>query len=148
MCRSRKLASVWKNAYHGVAYVASEARHFLGQCRVLPAWENLNADLSALREFDSSYKVKKGENGFNSITYHSQAGMIEIISHPYMMDGDAFSMPKSCLRRVGATDIDFVKDEDGGFWRSLDTTGYAGYQAAMTYEFQFLISEPAKCVYY
>lgn len=111
-------------------------------------WEELNSDLSALRDYDGSYKVTKGENGFNSITYNGQNGKIDLISHPYMMDGDAFLMPQSCLRRVGASDIDFMKDEDGGYWRSLDVAGYAGYQASAFYEFQILITEPAKCVYY
>lgn len=111
-------------------------------------FENLNDDLSALREFDSSYSAERGENGFSSIKYKGQAGVIEIISHPYMMDGDGFSMPKSCVRRVGASDIDFMKDDDGGYFRSLDVAGYAGYQATAFYEFQILITEPARCVFY
>ena len=111
-------------------------------------YESLNDDLAALREFDSSYKTEKGESGHNGICYHGQAGKIEIISHPYMMEGDAFSFPKAQLRRVGASDIDFMKDEDGGYFRSLDITGFAGYQASGYFEFQVVLTEPAKCVLY
>lgn len=109
-------------------------------------YEDLNADLSALVDMDP--KVSKGEIGYNSITYKGQAGKIHIVPHPYMMYGDAFSMPKSCIRRVGATDIDFMKDDEGGYWRSLDVAGYAGYQCTGQYEFQVVLTEPAKCVYF
>ena len=109
-------------------------------------FEGLNADLSALVDMDP--KVSKGEIGFSSITYKGQAGKIHIVSHPYMMDGDAFSIPKSCMRRVGATDIDFMQDEGGRYWRSLDVSGYAGYQCTGHYEFQVIITEPAKCCFY
>jgi hypothetical protein len=111
-------------------------------------WEILNSSLSALRDFDGSYKVEKGENGFKAIKYYGQAGAIDIVSHPYMFPGEAFGGPKSTLRRVGATDIDFMKDDEGGYWRSLDVAGYAGYQATAQYEFQILITEPAKWVHY
>ena len=154
---------LWKACEHNVGGAISMSELLQGQAKAVnrggleedvivlmsPSnWEALNSDLSALRDFDGSYKVSKGENGFNAITYHGQAGKIDLISHPYMMDGDAFSMPKSCLRRVGASDIDFMKDEDGGYWRSLDVAGYAGYQATCQYEMQLVITEPAKCVYY
>ena len=113
-------------------------------------WEGLNSDLAGLKMSDSSYKVSMGENGHNVIRYHSQAGKIDIISHPYMKEGEAFCGPKSSLRRVGASDISFMTDDgnDGGYFRSLDITGYAGYQATGFYEFQILITEPAKWVLY
>ena len=154
---------MWKSVEHTVSGNLTMSEVLKGQAKAVgkggldedvcllvspTTFEGLNADLSALREFDSSYKVSKGENGFNSICYHGQAGKIEIISHPYVMEGDAFSFPKTCLRRVGASDIDFMKDEGGGYWRSLDITGYAGYQACGFYEFQLVITEPAKTVFY
>jgi len=160
---SNSTYDLWKAVEHNVAGSLSMSELLKGQAKAVSrggldedvvvfmspnVWEGLNSDLSALRDFDGSYKVSRGENGFNSITYNGQAGKLELISHPYMMDGDSFSMPQSCLRRVGASDIDFMKDEDGGYWRSLDVAGYAGYQASAYYEFQILITEPAKCVYY
>jgi len=118
-------------------------------CLVSPTtYESLNDDLSALRAFDKSYEKNKGESGFNSICYIGQGGKIDIISHPYMMEGDAFSMPKSCLRRVGAKDIEFIQDDGGGYFSSLHVAGVMGFQCVGQFEYQFVITEPSKCVIY
>ena len=153
---------LWKAVEHTVSGALSMSQILKGQAKAVGkggldedvcilvspvTFENLNDDLAALREFDSSYKSNKGENGFNSITYVGQAGKIEVISHPFQKEGQAFSFPKSCLRRVGATDIDFVKDEGGsGYWRALELT--AAFQCIAQFEFQVLITSPAKCVIY
>jgi hypothetical protein len=95
---------------------------------------------------DSSYKSEKGENGVSSIVYHGQAGKIEIISHPFMMDGDCFVIPTKGMKRIGSTDITFagITDSDSN-WEKLE--GFHAYQLTARYSFQILISEPAKCVY-
>lgn len=70
-------------------------------------WENLNDDIAALRRLDSSYKASKVEQGNEAITYHGQNGMISVYSHLYMKEGEAFALPSSKCRRVGAQDISF-----------------------------------------
>jgi hypothetical protein len=120
------------------------------QCVLLVSdatYENLNADLAALRTVDSSYKVAKGENGFKGIEYHTQSVSVEIIAHPMMMEGDAFLFPKSGLKKIGSTDITFKRaNGEEGVWEALE--GSHAYQLTGRFSFQVLISEPAKCVYY
>ena len=70
-------------------------------------YEGLNSDLSALREFDSSYSTDKGENGFQSIAYRGQAGKVKIVAHPFVKEGEAFLVPEKGIKRVGATEIQF-----------------------------------------
>lgn len=109
-------------------------------------FESLNDDISAMRSFDSSYKSSLGELGVKSIKFHGQAGVIEIVAHPFMKEGEACSMPKSCLRRIGACDIEFVQDDGGGYWNKI--TGYNGYECVAQFEFQIFITQPAKCCLY
>lgn len=109
-------------------------------------WEKANADLAALRVMDESYKTSKGENGTNSIVYHAQFGAMELISHPMVMEGDAFLLPKKAMKRVGSTDVTFSRiDGTEGAWTTLPNEH--AYQLTGRYSFQIVIQEPAKCLY-
>jgi hypothetical protein len=70
-------------------------------------WGELNAELSGNRRFDGSYKKEIGSGGFEAIKYYAQNGMIEVIAHPCVMEGEAFAFPKSRVSRIGSTDITF-----------------------------------------
>jgi hypothetical protein len=108
-------------------------------------WEGLNSDLAALRQQDSSYKPAKGEIGAKAITYNAQFGSIDIVAHPYCPEGFAYMMPKTALRKVGATDITFgVPGKDGEVFEVLEAV--AAYQMTGRYSYQMLIPQPAKCV--
>lgn len=79
---------------------------------VSPArFETLNAEQSALRDYDVSY-IKGGneaENGFRTIKYKGQTGIIEIMAHPLQKDGLVHVFPPNEAHRIGATDLTFVK---------------------------------------
>lgn len=70
-------------------------------------WSDLATDLAALRMFDQSYSPAKGEIGVESLKYHYQGGMVEIISHSCVKEGDAFAFPIKRLKRIGSTDLTF-----------------------------------------
>ena len=69
-------------------------------------WANLNADQSALREYDSSYK-KEAENGFGGIKFRGQNGLLEVVPSIYCKQGEAFLFPAKRMKRIGSTDITF-----------------------------------------
>jgi hypothetical protein len=105
----------------------------------------LNSDLAALRDMDSSYKPEKADIGNRSITYHAQFGKMDIVAHPYCMEGFAYLMPKKGFKKIGATDITFgIPGKDGEAFELLESV--AAYQLTGRYSFQMLISQPAKCV--
>lgn len=108
-------------------------------------YEGLNSDLSALREFDSSYSTDKGENGFQSIAYRGQAGKVKIVAHPFVKEGEAFLVPEKGIKRVGATEIQFGFG-DGEYFEKLE--GSAGYQLLAQGDWCILIDKPARCVKY
>lgn len=108
-------------------------------------WEVLNADLAAQRKFDGSYRRERAENGAQAISYYGQVGEIEVRVHPYLRRGDSVMFPKSCLKRVGSTDVGMgVPGTDGRdvFFHLQDV----GAVEARTYTDQALFCEaPAHC---
>jgi hypothetical protein len=102
-------------------------------------WNNLNTELAGNRRYDSSYK-KTGENGFENIMYYSQNGGIEIKSHSYIKEGEAFAMPIKKWKRLGAQDISFNTPGRGEeIFRQLEDS--AGY------EFRVYTNQAVFCEY-
>lgn len=111
-------------------------------------WENLNDDLAALREYDYSYKAGRGEQGNEALLFHFQAGTIEVYSHLYVKQGEAFSIPMDKIRRIGAQDTSFKTPggREGEIFRHLEDR--AGYELRVYTDQAVLIETPARCVKY
>lgn len=112
-----------------------------------PTWANLNADLGGQRFFDESYDPKKGEKGVSSIRYHGQNGLIEIISHPMVKQGEAFAVPLDLIQRVGSADVMFRGEgplgQEDYFFQNTSTNGWT----IRCYTDQaIMIEAPAHCV--
>lgn len=154
--------ALWKAQEHTVSGVLTMSEVLKGRAKAVSrggldedcvlllsstTFENMNSDMSALRELDGSYSSNKGENGAKGLVYHGQGGSVEVIAHPMMKEGEAFLIPKSGLKRIGSTDVTF-KSIDGSedSWQHLE--GYHAYQITGRFSFQVLISQPAKCVLY
>jgi len=78
------------------------------------SWKNLLTEQSAKREYDSSYKSDKMENGAKAIAFHGPTGMIEIHSSIFCKEGYAYLLPMSAFMRIGSSDI------------TLDQPGFEG----------------------
>lgn len=113
------------------------------------AYESLNDDMAALRQYDSSYKRSKGELGVETITYMGQNGEIEIIPHILIKEGEFFLFPPKKLKRVGAQDISFKTpgmSEKGNIFRHLESR--AGYELRVYTDQAILGNCPATFVKY
>jgi len=108
-------------------------------------YEGLNSDISALRDFDSSYKSGSADIGVSSINYYAQSGKIKIVAHPFLKEGEAMLVPVSAMKRVGASEIQFGFGGDE-YFEKLE--GSAGYQLLAQGDWCVLIDAPAKCVKY
>jgi hypothetical protein len=87
----------------------------------------LMTDQAALREFDSSYKSDKMENGSKSLKFHSQNGMIEIVPSIYVKEAYAYIISTREFMRVGSTDVTFnLPGSQDKFFRELENA--AGYE--------------------
>lgn len=89
-------------------------------------WDDLLVAESNLRRYDSSYSPEKAVSGAKAIEFHSQNGIIQIVSSPYVKQGYAYALAKQDWHRIGATDITFKRPGmEGNFFRELEnSTGY------------------------
>lgn len=111
------------------------------------SFANIMSDLAAQRKFDGSYSKKKAENGFETVTFYGQNGMIELLPHPMVKSGEAFALPLSVVKRVGSTDISFRGEGPSGeedyLFQNQSTNGWT----CRAYTDQaILIEAPALCV--
>lgn len=114
-------------------------------------WANLASDLAALRYFDGSYKIEKGKNGVVAIEYYCQSGVVKIVSHRFVMRGDAFQFPERYVDRIGAIDMSFSLPGANGsvpdqYWFPL--SGNAGFEIRLYSNQAIFFGMPATCVYY
>ena len=89
------------------------------------SFASLANDQASLRRY--SGEVKKATDGFTSIEFHAPSGVIEVIPHPMVKEGEALSFPKGKCERIGSTDITFnTPGGEGGemFKHLANQTGY------------------------
>jgi hypothetical protein len=113
---------------------------------VSPAtWARLNADLAALRRYDSSYKAGMGENGVEAIEYNSQNGKISIYSHSIIKPSEGFAFPLKRCKRLGAMDLTFKSFVNGQqMFRELQDQ--AGFELRNYTDQCVMFDFPARCV--
>lgn len=76
-------------------------------------WQNLMTDQAALRMYTSDSSEFK--NGAEKLTFMSQNGRVNVMSHLFVKEGDAFIVPMGKVGRFGATDITFnIPGTDNG----------------------------------
>lgn len=111
------------------------------------SFANLVSDLASQRRFDGSYKSGKGVNGVETIEFHGQNGLIELIPHAMVKSGDAFAMPLDMVKRVGSTDVSFRGEMVGGEMEYLfQNTSTNGWTCRAYTDQAVFIETPAHCV--
>jgi len=114
-------------------------------CLVNPkTWTDLHADQAALRLYDSSYSKSKFENGAEDIRYHYQNGMVEVVSHPCVKQGEAFVIPPKRYMRIGSWDISFKVPGEPEDKIVFDQPSNAGKEFRSYTEQSIFGSHPAK----
>lgn len=110
-------------------------------------FNTLNADLAALRMFDSSYGGgTEGKNGFEKLLFHSVNGPVEVVSHPLVKDGDAFIVPLDSVMRLGSVDLSFgVPGMDETFFTLVAATNAVELQCMA--DQAIFLEKPAHAVY-
>jgi len=107
-------------------------------------WNSLNADQAALRRYGAY--ASKAENGSEGIVYHSVNGTNEMVAHPFIKEGEGFTIvnPKKRVMRVGASDITFRRPGmQENIFREL--TDNAGLELRAFSDQAILIQLPAQC---
>jgi hypothetical protein len=111
------------------------------------SFANVVSDLAAQRKFDGSYSKKKAENGFESVTFYGQSGMIELCPHPMVKSGEAFALPLDLIQRVGSTDVSFRGEGPTGSEEYLfQNTNTNGWTCRAYTDQAILVEAPAHTV--
>lgn len=131
-----------KKIYQGVNRAVGKGLREDIDVLVSPAtFSSLAADEAALRRYNAN--SKKAENGFDSIQYFGPSGVIKIIVHPMMREGEAIAFPMKDAERIGATDITF-KTPGRSDEMFLQMPEHNGYECRLYSEQALFLPCPAK----
>lgn len=90
-------------------------------------WSDLLTEQTALRQYDSTYKVSVAEAGHQEITFYGQNGKVEIIPSIFVKEGYSYVLCMEEMLRIGSTDVTFNRPDQGDtFFRELENA--AGYE--------------------
>lgn len=107
-------------------------------------WANLLTEQAALRMYDSTYKASEAENGSQSIKFHGQNGIIEIVPSIYIKEGVAYIVDDMDFLKVGSTDMTFNLPGAGPdqFLRQLENN--AGVEMRLYSDFSLFCAAPGR----
>lgn len=114
-------------------------------CFVNPrTWSDLLTEQTALRMYDSSYKVSVGEAGHQEIVFYGQNGKVEIVPSIFVKEGYSYILCLEEMLRIGSTDVTFKRPDQGDtFFRELENA--AGYELRAYSDQALLCYAPGKC---
>lgn len=128
----------------GLAAAAGKGLDEDVQLFVSPAsWAKLASDQAAFRRYDSSYKSEEAKQGFESIKFYAQNGMVEIIPHTFIKEGFAYALVLDEFEKVGSTDVTFKTPGKGDeFFKQLENA--AGFELRCYADWAIFCHKPNK----
>lgn len=107
-------------------------------------WKDLVKEYNNLRRFSEKAGTSKLAQGTKAIELYSQNGRMTIEPHTVIKEGEAFAIPLSHFKKVGATDVTFnVPDRGDEFFRHMESK--AGYELRCYANLALLCTAPAFC---
>ncbi len=70
-------------------------------------WATLASTEAGLRVYDKSYSKDEADNGFEYVTFYTQAGKAPFRPHRYVKEGDAFALHLPTWSRSGSSEVSF-----------------------------------------
>lgn len=110
------------------------------------AFEVLNSDVAALRQYDVSYAPAKAENGSSKLVFNGQTGGIEVMPHPFQKDGLVHMFCANEALRVGASDISFITRQGSEDKLILESSTVAASEMRAYSNQALFISQPRHTV--
>tara|TARA_R110002126_G_scaffold42101_2_gene122015 strand:- start:13613 stop:14827 length:1215 start_codon:yes stop_codon:yes gene_type:complete len=86
----------------------------------IKAFQSLVSDEAALRQYGNF--SKKGENGFEQLSFHGANGTIEVVPYRFIKDGEAIMFPEKWTYRIGSSDVTNRIAKDGDIMFDLEST--------------------------
>lgn len=119
------------------------------KCYVNPrTWAKMVATEAGLRVYDKSYEKAAAENGFESITFYTQAGKIEFVPHRCVKEGDGFALFLPSWSRSGSAEVSFSVPGAPSDQLIFPLENQSGY-AFRSYSDQYIFcNQPALNIYF
>lgn len=70
-------------------------------------WATLTTTEAGLRVYDKSYSKSEADNGFESVTFYTQAGKAEVMPHRCVKEGEAYALHLPTWSRSGSAEVSF-----------------------------------------
>lgn len=108
---------------------------------------NLVDEQAGARMYDSSYSGDKGDNGFKKLEYFSSNGVIEIVPHIFMHQGEGMIIPEEETIRMGPIEnvTNTLPGMPGDFFVQSQT--YAAYELRCYANQAIFVEAPAHSVF-
>ena len=110
------------------------------------AYGALAAETIEAGRYNIDGSSKSLKMGLKSISYSTfELGDIEMIFHPLVSDGHALILPKSAVKRIGASDITYgLPDENGGERKLFSlVAGYNAIELQALYDQAIMLLKPS-----
>ena len=109
-------------------------------------FSNLSSDQSALRRHGGE---KKAVNGFEAIEFYAPNGLLRIVPHMYVKNGDAIGYAPRQMKRIGSTDLTFkLPQAKGGEEIFLHLQDKNAYELRARYSWTPYCRKPVTLVYF
>lgn len=108
---------------------------------------NLVDEQAGARRYDDSYSGDKGDNGFKKLEFFSSNGIIEVVPHIFVHQGEAFVVPEEETIRLGPVEnvTSTLPGMPGEFFVQSQT--YAAYELRAYANEAIFIEAPAHSIY-
>lgn len=140
-------ALTFKKIQHAISLAVNKGLDEKVSVFLSPAtFADLNTDLSALQRFGDNYKKTKGEQGVESICFYGVNGECEIIPSIYVKEGEAFAIPLTKFKRLGATDVTMRMPGQSEDQFVLQRQESASYEMRLFTDQNLFCERPSHCV--
>ena len=110
------------------------------------AFEVLNTDQAALRQYDDSYTPTEGKTGTKNLVFLAQTGELEIMPHPFQKDGLVHIFVPDEAARVGASDVSFITRQGSEDKLILESATSAGSEMRCYSNQALFVAQPRHLV--
>jgi hypothetical protein len=110
-------------------------------------WKYFNDANVSYRRLDASYTTKVTQVGAASVEYESHTGVLSVVAHQYVKEGDGFIVASDRFHRIGSSDITFNRPggEEGRFFRDLENQN--GFEYRTYSDFAIICERPSTTCY-
>lgn len=108
-------------------------------------WADLNSEVGALRDQDSSYNKRMSEIGVKAIRYYVASGMVTVAANSVAKGGLAFLFTAGVLKRIGSANREWnLPGQQGGdVWTHV--SGFNGAETHIFSDHAIFCHDPKSC---